>query len=113
MGPLSCLSVTLVYFDLRPNGWMDQDGREVGLGPGDIVLDGDLAPPTKRGTAAPTFRPTLLWHGRPSQQLLSSFSVYYFTFYTATTRPTTASTSSAYLPMYSCDHVAEVTGEKT
>jgi len=44
----------------------------IGLGPRDIVLDGDLAPPTERGTAAPTFWPTLLWHGRPSQQLLSS-----------------------------------------
>jgi len=31
---------------------------EVGLGPGDIVLDGDPAPPTERGTAtSPTFRP--------------------------------------------------------
>jgi len=30
-------------------------GTETGLGPGDIVLDGVLAPP-KRGTA-PTFRP--------------------------------------------------------
>ena len=29
-------------------------GTEVGPGPGDIVLDGDLAP-TKRGTAAPHF----------------------------------------------------------
>jgi len=40
---------------LWPNGWMDQDvtGTEVGLGPGDIVLDGDPAP----HTAAPTFRP--------------------------------------------------------
>jgi len=29
--------------------------------------------PTERGTAAaPTFRPTLLWNGRPSRQLLSS-----------------------------------------
>jgi len=40
---------------------MDQDaawyGCTVGLGPGDIVLDGDLAPPTERGMAAPTFRP--------------------------------------------------------
>jgi len=36
-------------------------GAEVGLGPGDIVLDGDPAPPTEiRGTAAPTFRPTAL-----------------------------------------------------
>ena len=30
-------------------------GMEVGLSPGDIVLDGDPAPPTERGTAAPTF----------------------------------------------------------
>ena len=36
--------------------------REVGLGPGDIVLDGDRAFP-KRGTAAPspTLHPCLLW----------------------------------------------------
>ena len=32
-------------------------GTEVGLGPGNIVLDGDPAPPTERGTAASTFRP--------------------------------------------------------
>jgi len=34
-------------------------GTEVGLGPGDIVLDGDLAAPhlPKRDTAAPTFWP--------------------------------------------------------
>ena len=31
-------------------------GTEVGLGPGDIVLDGEPAPP-KRGTQAPNFRP--------------------------------------------------------
>ena len=31
-------------------------GREVGLGPGDIVLDRDPTPP-KTGTAAPSFRP--------------------------------------------------------
>jgi len=28
-------------------------GTEAGLGPGDIVLDGNPAPPTERGTAAP------------------------------------------------------------
>jgi len=52
-------------------------GTVIGLCPCDIVLDGDTAPSKERGTAAPTFRPTLLWHGRPSQQLLSScfFSV--------------------------------------
>jgi len=32
-------------------------GTEVGLGPGDIVLDGDSAPPTERGTTARTLRP--------------------------------------------------------
>ena len=39
-------------------------GTEVGLGPGDFVLDGDPAPPTpKKGTAAPhpIFGPCLLW----------------------------------------------------
>jgi len=30
-------------------------GTEVGVGPGGIVLDGDPAPPTERGTAAPHF----------------------------------------------------------
>jgi len=32
-------------------------GKEVGLDPDDIVLDGDPAFPTEWGTAAPTFRP--------------------------------------------------------
>jgi len=31
-------------------------GTEVGLGPGDIVLDGDIVLP-QRGTAAPNFQP--------------------------------------------------------
>jgi len=37
---------------------MDQDplGTDVGVHPGDIVLDGDRPPPT--------FWPTFLWHGR-------------------------------------------------
>jgi len=35
-------------------------GTEVGLGPGDIVLDEDPVP-LKRGTAAPLFVPCLLW----------------------------------------------------
>jgi len=48
-------------------------GMEVGLSPGDIVLDGDPAPPMELGTAAsPLFGSCLLWpNGRPSQQLLS------------------------------------------
>jgi len=47
-------------------------GIEVGLGPRDIVLDGDPAPPPRKGAQwAPLFGPCLLWaHGRPSQQLL-------------------------------------------
>jgi len=62
---------------LCPNGWMDQDATwhtEVGLGSGDIVLDGNLFPPPRKGAQQPshTFRPTLLWHGRPSQQRLNS-----------------------------------------
>jgi len=37
-------------------------GVEVGLGPGDIVLDGDPAPPPKkRGLQLPIFGPCLLW----------------------------------------------------
>jgi len=56
-----------------PNGWTHQDatwyaGRPR---PGDIVLVGDPAPLTERDTAAPTFRPTLLWYDRPSQQLVN------------------------------------------
>jgi len=35
-------------------GWITIPlGTEVGLGPGDIVLDGDPAPPTERGTVSP------------------------------------------------------------
>ena len=40
-------------------------GTEVGLAPGDVVLDGDPAPP-KRDIAAPTvFGPCLLWPRSP------------------------------------------------
>jgi len=48
-------------------------GMELGLGPGDILLDGDPVHLMQRGIAAPTFAPCLLWpNGCPSQQLLSS-----------------------------------------
>jgi len=41
---LSCLSVTLVYCGQRV-GWIKMKlGTEVGLSPGDIVLDRDTAP---------------------------------------------------------------------
>ena len=54
-----CLSVTLVYCG-QTVGWIKMKlGMEVGLGPCDIVLDGDpaLPPGRERGTAAPSFRP--------------------------------------------------------
>jgi len=62
MGPLCCLSVTLVYCG-QLAGWIKMPlAMEVGLRPGDIVLDGDR----------PLFGPCLLWqNGRPSRQLLS------------------------------------------
>ena len=48
---LSCLSVTLVYCG-QMVGWINIILRsQVGLGPGDTVLDGDPAPPPQRGTA--------------------------------------------------------------
>jgi len=40
---------------LWPNAWMDQDVACYEGRPGDIVLDGDPAPPPERGTAAPHF----------------------------------------------------------
>ena len=55
IGPLSVLSLTLVYCG-QTAGWIKVPlGTEVGFGPGDIVLDGEPAPPRKeRGTAAPS-----------------------------------------------------------
>ena len=53
---------------LWPNGWMDDDSRitmslgmEVGIGPGDIVLDRNPAPPPAKGTQPQIFGPCLLW----------------------------------------------------
>jgi len=38
-------------------GWIKMPlGMEVGLGPGDFVLDGDPAPPPQKGSRAPNFR---------------------------------------------------------
>jgi len=60
-------------------GWIKMPlGTEVGLGPGDIVLDGNPATPTEwhgkgHSTPRPLFGPCLLWsNGRPSQQLMGS-----------------------------------------
>ena len=56
-------------------------GKEVGLGPGHIVLDGDpvgTLPPFPYSSPSPLFGPCLLWpNGRPSQQLLSSCLAFY------------------------------------
>jgi len=56
---LSYLSVTLLYRG-QTVAWIKMPlGTEVGLGPGDIVLDGDPAPPRKRAQQPPpTFRST-------------------------------------------------------
>jgi len=60
-------------------GWITMLlGREVGLSPSDIVLDGDPAPPPQKGSTAPIFGPCLLspdgcmdqdatWHGARSR----------------------------------------------
>jgi len=51
-------------------------GTGVDLGTGGIVLYGDPAPPRKKVQhPPPTLFGPLLWHGRPSQQLTSSFSL--------------------------------------
>jgi len=48
-------------------------GKEVGLGPGHIVLDGDPVGSQPQQQPLPIFGPCLLWpNGHPSQQLLSS-----------------------------------------
>jgi len=57
-GSLSCMSVTLVYCG-QMVGWIKMPlGTEVGLGPGDSVLDGDPAPAHGKGhSTPPPFRP--------------------------------------------------------
>ena len=67
-----CLSVMLVYYG-QVAGWIKMPlGREVGLDPGDIVLDGDPAP-RERGTAPPlSAAHVYCGYGRPSHLLLSS-----------------------------------------
>ena len=52
---LSVLSVTFVYCGQMVGRIKMKLGMQVGLGPSHTVLDGDPAPPTERGTAAPTF----------------------------------------------------------
>ena len=52
---LSCLSVTLVYCG-QTVGWIKMPlDTDVGLGPGDTVLDGDSALPHGKGHSSPHF----------------------------------------------------------
>jgi len=52
---LSCLSVTLVYCG-QTVGWIKfKLGKEVGLGPDHILLDGDPGPPSQK-RHSPNFR---------------------------------------------------------
>jgi len=58
---LSVLSVTLVYCG-QTVGWIKMPlGTQIGLSPGDIVLDGDPAASRKREQEPPIFGPCLLW----------------------------------------------------
>ena len=74
---LSCLSVTTVYCG-QTVGWIKMSlGREIGRGPGHIVLYGEAAPPRKGILQPPLFGPCLLWpEGRASQLLLSSCYIF-------------------------------------
>jgi len=55
---LSVTSVCNVGVLWLHDGWIKMPlGTELGLGPGDTVLDEDPAPTTERGTAASTIRP--------------------------------------------------------
>ena len=78
MGPLSVLSVCNVGVlniakRLHGSGCHLVQTTAVGLGPGHIALDETQLPLHRKGYSSPSnFRPTLLWHGPQSQQLLSS-----------------------------------------
>jgi len=56
---LSVLSVTLVYCGQMVGRIKMKLGMRVGLGPGHILLDGDPASLTQRGTTRPIFCPYL------------------------------------------------------
>ena len=56
-------------------GWIKMPlGTEVGLGPGDFVLDGAQFSPSKKGHSTPALFSVHVYcgHGRPCQLLLSS-----------------------------------------
>ena len=66
---------------LWPNGWMDEDATpEVDLGTGHTVLD--VVPAVREwGTAAPSFRPCLLW---PRSPISATAELMLLQFYTIT-----------------------------
>jgi len=53
-------------------------GMEVGLGPGDIVFDGDPGPPTERGTCSPP--PYFSAHFALAQSPISAAAKHLFLF---------------------------------
>jgi len=56
------LCITLVHYDGQTVGWIKVPlGTDVGLNPGDFVLDGDPDPPSQKGGGAQIFGPCLLW----------------------------------------------------
>jgi len=67
IGPLSCLSVcpvlsvTLAYCGQTVGRIKMKLGKQVVLGPGHNVLDGDPAPAPKKGHRPPIFGPYSLW----------------------------------------------------
>jgi len=65
---LLVLFVTLVYHG-QTAGWIRMPvGTEIGLSPGNIVLDGDQSPHGKGTEAPPTFVPCLLWPNKWTDQ---------------------------------------------
>jgi len=76
-GHLYCLLIYKFTYLLQCKCIQMALGTDVGLGPGQIVLDGDPAPPPeKKRTQPPIFGPCLLWpNDRPSQLLLSTCQI--------------------------------------
>jgi len=59
-----------VYYG-KTAGWIKMPlSTEVGLGPGDIVLDGDSAPLHAKGHSSPPLFSPLLWPASPQARIL-------------------------------------------
>jgi len=79
---LSCLSVCNVG-GLWPNSYIDYRmplDMQVGLVPGDVVLDGNPAPPPERGTAAPHFS-VHVYCGQTVANLSNCWALVVFSFF--------------------------------